>query len=105
MASLTLSNSRVSLWQQIKKEIQHAGHWLYLVPALLFFIGYQVYPIIRVFVISFTDYHYLRRDPIQWVGFQNYANALSDPIMYEGLLRAATFTALFLPSTIFIPLL
>jgi len=104
MASVTLSDQRVGFWQQIRKEIQYAGHWLYLVPALLFFIGYQIYPIIRVFVISFTDYHYLRRDPINWVGFENYANALSDPIMYDGLLRAATFTVLFLPSTIFIPL-
>lgn len=104
MASLTLPNKRVDLWQQIRKEIKHAGHWLYLVPALVFFIGYQVYPIIRVFIISFTNYYYLRREPIQWVGFQNYINALNDPIMYDGLLRAATFTAMFLPSTIFIPL-
>lgn len=104
MASLTLPNKRVGLWQQIRKEIKHAGHWLYLVPALVFFIGYQVYPIIRVFIISFTNYYYLRREPIQWVGFQNYINALNDPIMYDGLLRAATFTAMFLPSTIFIPL-
>jgi multiple sugar transport system permease protein len=60
---------------------------------------------VRVFIISFTDYHYLRRDPVQWVGFENYVNALGDSIAHQGLIRAAYFTLLFLPACIFIPLL
>ena len=33
--------------------------WLFLLPALVFFVGYQVYPIFRVLWISFTDYQFL----------------------------------------------
>ena len=84
--------------------LTHGRNWIYILPALLFFIGYQVYPIIRVFVISFTDYHYIRQDPAQFVGFQNYINAFGDQLMYQGLLRAAAFTAIFLPGTIFVPM-
>src|SRR5437588_7109839 len=80
-------------------------NWLFLVPTLIFFIGWQVYPIFRVLWMSFTDYHFLRREPAQWVGFLNYANALADPLLLTGLLRAATFTALFLPGMIFVPML
>jgi multiple sugar transport system permease protein len=87
-----------------KRRLFSPTEWLYIVPAVFFFVLYQVYPIIRVLIISFTDYHYLRNDPVQWVGFQNYTNALNDPIVHQGLLRALTFTLMFLPGVIFVPL-
>src|SRR5438067_6901438 len=80
-------------------------NWLFLIPTLFFFIGWQVYPIFRVLWMSFTDYHYLRSQPAQWTGLLNYVNAFSDPLVLTGLIRAATFTALFLPGMIFIPML
>jgi multiple sugar transport system permease protein len=86
------------------KRLRHSINWLYLIPALIFFIGYQIYPIFQVLFISFTDYHYLRHDPVNWTGFQNYVNAFNDPLVLQGLTRAATFTALFLPGTILVPL-
>ncbi len=86
------------------KDLRNSGNWIYLVPALIFFVGYELYPIIHVLVISFTDYHYLRDVSANWVGLQNYTNAFQDPTVYLGLGRAAAFTALFLPGTIFVPL-
>src|SRR5260370_7744081 len=80
-------------------------NWMFLVQHLIFLIGWPVYPIFRVLWMSFTDYHFLRREPAQWVGLLNYANALTDPLVLTGLLRAATFTALFLPGMIFVPML
>ena len=79
--------------------------WLFLLPALLFFAGYQVYPILRVTWISFTDFEYLGGDPAAWVGLANYAEALRDPLLWAGLGRAAWFTLMFLPGTIVFPLL
>ena len=79
--------------------------WFFLLPALLFFAGYQVYPILRVTWISFTDFEYLGGDPAAWVGLANYAEALRDPLLWAGLGRAAWFTLMFLPGTIVFPLL
>jgi ABC-type sugar transport system permease subunit len=80
--------------------------WPFLIPALAFFVGWQLLPVVRVFWLSFTDYHYLRTDePVHWVWFHNYVEAFSDPLVREGLLRAAIFTAVFLPGMIFLPLL
>lgn len=79
--------------------------WLFLLPALVFFIGYQAYPIVRVVWISFTDYQYLTNEPANWVGFTNYAAALSDPLMWKSLWRAVQFTILFLPGCIILPLI
>src|ERR1700712_3589576 len=78
--------------------------WLYLAPALAFFIGWQLYPIGRVAWLSFTDYYFLRNTPAHWVGFANYREAFHDPLVRSGLLRAAGFTALFLPGMIFLPM-
>lgn len=85
--------------------VQGIHTWLFLLPALVFFVGYQVYPILRVTWISFTDLQFLSGDPASWVGLRNYAEALQDPLMWSGLGRAAWFTILFLPGTIAFPLL
>jgi multiple sugar transport system permease protein len=79
--------------------------WLFLLPAVIFFVGYQAYPIFRVLWISFTDYEFLTNEPARWIGFGNYAEALSDPLMWTSLWRAALFTIMFLPGTIILPLL
>src|SRR5947208_676311 len=81
------------------------GEWLFLAPALAFFIGYQVWPIVRVLWLSFTDFQFLSDKPAHWIWFNNYIQALRDPLMWSGLWRAAEFTLMFLPGTIILPLL
>jgi multiple sugar transport system permease protein len=84
---------------------QGVGGLLFLAPALAFFVGYQVWPIFRVLWLSFTDYQFLSDKPAHWVWFDNYVQALSDPLMWASLWRAALFTIIFLPGTIILPLL
>jgi multiple sugar transport system permease protein len=80
--------------------------WAFLIPTIVFFVGWQLYPILRVLWISFTDFHFLRTNQtVSWVGLQNYIQAFSDPLVWTGLQRAAIFTALFLPGMIFVPML
>jgi multiple sugar transport system permease protein len=79
--------------------------WLFLLPTVVFFLGWQLYPIFRVAWMSFTDYHFLRiDDPVSWVGLRNYRDAFNDPLVRQGLWRAAGFTALFVPGMIFMPM-
>jgi hypothetical protein len=80
---------------------QGIGRWLFLLPTVAFFVGYQVWPIFRVLWLSFTDYQFLTTDkPENWVWFDNYIQALSDPLMWSSLWRATLFTIMFLPGTI-----
>ena len=78
--------------------------WLFILPTVAFFGVYVVGPIISVFWLSFTDFEYLSGDAGQFIGFDNYSNALQDPLMRQGLWRAAQFTLMFLPGTIIFPL-
>lgn len=88
-----------------RRHMRDYLNWLFLVPATFFFVGWQIYPILRVFVLSFTDYKYLSPEPANFVGLLNYQNAILDPLFHEGLLRAVGFTVLFVPLTILLPLL
>ena len=90
-------------WSDLLRK--NARSWLFLVPALAFFIGYQAYPIVRVLWISFTDYQYLTNEPANWVGLDNYIAALNDPLMWASLWRATLFTLMFLPGCIILPLI
>jgi multiple sugar transport system permease protein len=106
LASTTTLNVRTQ-WRTGRAGalVRHSTSWAFLIPTLVFFIGWQVYPILRVLWMSFTNYHFLRSQPAEWSGLQNYTAALADPLMWTGLLRAAIFTALFLPGMIFLPML
>jgi multiple sugar transport system permease protein len=84
---------------------QAISSWWFLLPAVLFFVGYQVYPIIRVVWLSFTNFEFLSNEPADWVGFANYIEAMRDPLMWASLWRATLFTIMFLPGTIILPLL
>ncbi len=84
---------------------QGASPWWFLLPAIIFFVGYQVYPIARVLWISFTDYEFLSDAPAKFIGLENYRVALTDPLFWASMWRAALFTIMFLPGTIVLPLL
>jgi multiple sugar transport system permease protein len=105
-----IANSGVELGEQVadgRVRILRKGvtEWLFLAPAVVFFIGYQVWPIGRVLWLSFTNFQFLSDKPAQWIGLDNYAQALKDPLMWASLWRAALFTMMFLPGTIILPLL
>jgi ABC-type sugar transport system permease subunit len=105
IASGQVSLSQRRLGRQLTQFRQGLGVWLFLLPAVVFFVGYQAWPIVRVLWMSFTDYEFLSNKPVHWVWFHNYALALSDPLMWSSLWRAALFTLMFLPGTIILPLL
>ena len=64
-----MANGRtyVSRPARFRIRARHTGlsAWVFLLPALLFFVGYQVYPIFRVIWISFTNYEFLSSEPAE----------------------------------------
>jgi multiple sugar transport system permease protein len=104
MASTTFSPEVAGPGRWRTRVLRRGINWLYLIPALVFFGGYMLYPLLQVIYFSFTDYHYLRLEPAHFTGLKNFVDALADPIVHTGLSRAALFTAIFLPGVIFIPL-
>lgn len=88
-------------------------NWLFLLPAVAFFLLWQIWPIIQVGWYSFTDFRFLDPDapttilglPSSFVGLENFRTVLRDDLMWKGLGRAFLFTALFVPGMILIPMM
>lgn len=76
----------------------------YLIPVIVFFIGWQILPIYSALRISFTDDNFLDKVAPHWIGLRNYRELMHDHLFWTGLWRAATFTAIFLPGMLFIPM-
>jgi multiple sugar transport system permease protein len=76
----------------------------YLLPAIFFFVGWQILPIYSALRLSFTDDRFLDQVPPHWIGLQNYRDLIHDNLFWKGVLRAFTFTSIFVPGMILIPM-
>jgi len=101
--SATLVAPRQSTW--LRTLINALKTYPYLLPAIIFFVGWQILPIYNVLRLSFTDDKFLDQVEPNWIGLQNYRDVLSDGLFWKGVLRAFTFTSIFVPGMIFIPMI
>lgn len=76
----------------------------YLIPVIVFFVGWQILPIYSAARISFTDLNFLGNVPEHWIGLQNYRQLMHDGLFWKGLYRAFIFTSIFLPGMLMIPM-
>lgn len=67
--------------------------WVFLAPFLVAFALFLVWPIIHGIILSFTDQS-LTGAGGGFVGFDNYAEALGDPVMWQSLWNTVWFTLL-----------
>ena len=93
--------ARTSRWNS---ALDFLRTYPYLLPAIIFFLGWQLLPIYDALRISFTDDKFLDQAAPNWIGLQNYRDVLHDPLFWEGIKRAFIFTVIFVPGMIFIPM-
>lgn len=67
--------------------------WILLAPAILLLVLVMVFPFSQTLVTSFTDARItaLERE-VNWIGFENYIYALTDPDFVDALWRTLYFT-------------
>jgi multiple sugar transport system permease protein len=85
--------------------------YAFLVPAILLFAAFSLYPVLRALTWSFTEMTLLAPDSARWVGVQNYVNAFRDPELFGppvgtgAFWNTLRFAAWLLPAYIVVPLL
>lgn len=84
-----------------RREAQTA--WLLALPAILLMLLFIVLPTIAVIVLGFTDFE-LGYDTFRFVGFENYADLMSDRTFRRSLWNTAVYTAIVTPVSIFLGL-
>jgi ABC-type sugar transport system permease subunit len=66
--------------------------YLFLLPALVLFFSFVVYPIFFNLALSFNDWNGIRKS-WTYIGLSNFAEALSDPVFTVSLRNIAIFSA------------
>ena len=86
-----------------------AANWvsdgaMYVAPLLCFFAVYHVYPIVRSLEMSFTNFKYLAAADTHFVGLENYAEALNDRYVWNGVTVATEYLVIYIPVVVVISL-
>lgn len=71
--------------------------YLFLLPFLIFFVGFVVYPMFMCVYTSFFDATMGRADI--FIGFQNYAELAGDPVFWKGLKNTLIIVVVSVPVT------
>jgi multiple sugar transport system permease protein len=66
--------------------------WLFIAPALLGFVVFFAYPMVRGIYLSFTEFHVLT--PPKWVGLANYRELFHDDVFWKSLWVTVYFVVL-----------
>jgi multiple sugar transport system permease protein len=78
---------------------------LFLAPWLMGFVLFFAGPMLASLVASFTDLVLVRPGAVHFVGLENWARLLADPLVIKSLLVTGSFLLIAVPITIALPLL
>ncbi|GAA1003856.1 bicyclomycin resistance protein [Acrocarpospora pleiomorpha] len=77
---------------------------LFVLPAGLYILIFQMIPVVYGFILSFTDYNPIRRGGPEFTGVDNYAELISNPEFGNALLVTGRYVLQVLPLTVVIAL-
>ncbi|MEU4406445.1 sugar ABC transporter permease [Streptosporangium sp. NPDC023963] len=77
---------------------------LFVLPAGLYILIFQMIPVVYGFVLSFTHYNPIRRGGPEFTGFDNYAELIGNPEFGNALLVTGRYVLQVLPLTVVIAL-
>ena len=94
MPEKTISVSKKTHRLVVQENI--AGY-LFMLPFLLFFVGFVVYPMFMCIYTSFFDATMNREDI--FIGFQNYVDLFNDPVFWKALTNTLIIVVVSVPIT------
>ncbi len=94
-----MANQKVTYNKKTRKLMIHetVTSYLFLVPFLLFFVGFVIYPMFMCLFTSFFDATMGREDI--FIGFDNYKTLFNDPIFWKALWNTLIIVVVSVPLT------
>jgi multiple sugar transport system permease protein len=71
--------------------------YLFLLPGLIFFLIFQIYPLLQGLQMSFYNWSILPTKPSVFVGLDNYLRAFDDPIFQTAVQNTVAYTLVTVP--------
>lgn len=100
-----------ALWRTLRGRQEHVRRnnllgYLFIAPAMVLYLVFNIWPIIRGVLMAFTDYRFVYPDT-RWDfnGVSNFVRMVEDSKVHEAFLVALKYTAMVLPTTILLALL
>lgn len=84
MSTETASRPRLTARQRLSRFDVKASPYFYVAPFFLLFGLVGLFPLVYTFVVSFNDWDLLKGQG-DWVGFENYANVLTDRFFWNSI--------------------
>jgi multiple sugar transport system permease protein len=69
--------------------------YLFILPGMLLFAVWVLYPLIYAFVMSFAEWNLIKES--EFIGLGNYTRALQDPIFWRALGNTLLYVAITVP--------
>lgn len=79
--------------------------YLFLAPGMTMFVILIVYPMVKAFQMSFYDWNVIAGATSDFIGLDNYRQAIDDPVFWSGLQNSAAYMVLTVPPQIVLGLL
>ena len=80
---------------QTQKSYTNLMGYLFVAPAVLFFLAFTAIPVVIAISISLTNYDVFSQ--LKFVGLDNYLRAFDDPIFRKALLNILYFSLMYIP--------
>jgi multiple sugar transport system permease protein len=93
---------RFTKWKH-RERVNFRIAMLFLLPWTIGFVLFTLYPMVASFVYSFSIYH--ARQPLEWVGLQNYLELLKDDLFWKSLSNTIYIVGIGVPLTLLVSFL
>jgi multiple sugar transport system permease protein len=90
----TTTPQRSTLWRRLEP---HRAGYLFILPMLVLFLLFRIWPTIQGVLLSFQDYRI--NGGSTWLGFENYRDLFADDIFWGALKVTATYVVISVPLT------
>lgn len=89
-----------------KKKLSSKQKWSYIfiAPWIIYFLIFLIYPMYMALKNSFLDINLLQPEKAQFVGFQNWINAILDPLFWQSIFNILFNQVIFIALTFIIAL-
>ncbi|MEO7913649.1 MAG: sugar ABC transporter permease [Roseiflexaceae bacterium] len=78
-----------------RRHRQTLTAYLFILPGMALFLVWTLYPLVFSFVMSFAQWNLIK--PSRFVGLENYARALNDPVFWLALRNTISYTLITVP--------
>lgn len=72
--------------------------YLFLLPALIFFLGFVIYPMLMGIITSFTDASFANQSNGKFIAFDNYIRLFNDPVFKKSAVNTVIIVVAAVPT-------